>query len=118
MNIRSSNIGSSRSEQIRNSYVGNAGKAGSADADATKVDQKSASLSDRVEISEAARSAAGDAAVREMTFAQKALGGIAPLSQERLGEIRQRMESGYYNSPEIQRELAMRIAQDLTGEKA
>lgn len=118
MNIRSSNIGSNgRPDPIHGGYVGNTGRAGSQDSDSARVDQKPAA-GDRVEISDAARSAAGDAKVRELAFAQKALGGIAPLSQERIGEIKHRVESGYYNTPEAQRQIAMRIAQDLTGERS
>ncbi|HET6568455.1 MAG TPA: flagellar biosynthesis anti-sigma factor FlgM [Rhodothermales bacterium] len=114
MNIRSSNIGGSRSDQIHNRYVGGPEHTGGPDSDSARVDPKS-TASDRVEISDAARSAAGDIKLRELGFAQKALGGIAPLSQERIGEIKQRMESGYYHTPEAQRQIAMRIAQDLTG---
>lgn len=74
------------------------------------------SPSDQVEISEAARMAHsevdGDAALIEL--GRKGLES-ASLSEGRLAELQQRVESGYYTTPEMTEQIAEGLAEDFSG---
>lgn len=116
MNIRGSNIGPNHTDGIRNGYVNNATRVSGHDSGAVSAIQPSHAAGDRVEISDAARSAASDAQARDVAFARKALLGIPPLSQDRISEIMQRVQEGYYsNDPDVLKHIAAQLGQDLTG---
>lgn len=72
---------------------------------------------DRVEISEAGRKAlAGGAnATGELDVARKALSEAAPLSEERIAQIRTRLESGYYQGKEASEAVAAGLAATILG---
>ena len=75
---------------------------------------QSAAAGDRVEISDAARAAqsSGDAALVER--GRHAL-EASSLPEERLAELQQRVESGYYTEPEAHEQIAEGLAKDLGG---
>jgi hypothetical protein len=78
-----------------------------ADASAT------ATRSDRLDLSGARP--AEVASMPELQFAKKALNSLLPADESRLDEIRQRVQDGYYNSPEAQDEIAGRLQNDILG---
>ncbi len=59
-------------------------------------------------------SSAGKAAQSEQTpglsFARKALASTPELSEERVGQIMQRIQSDYYSSPEVMKDIAQKVA--------
>ncbi len=59
-------------------------------------------------------SSAGQAAQSEQTaglgFAKKALAATPELSDERVGQIMQRIQSDYYSSPEVMKDIAQKVA--------
>ena len=114
MNISGSNIGSNHAEGLRNGYVHHAGRANGSEV-AAQGGQPVSVPGDRVEISDAARIAANDAAAHEITLARKALNAVPELSPERMNEIRSRIQDGYYSNPEILQHVAAQIANDLAG---
>lgn len=69
--------------------------------------------SDRVEISEEARSAARSA--EELSFARKALRNVPELSDARTAEITDRIKSGYYSRPDVIESIAERLGNELAG---
>lgn len=113
MNISGSNIGSNHSEGLRNGYVHQAGRINGSEVAAAQGNHSTAAPGDRVEISDAARTAANDTSAREMTLARKALNAISELGPERLKEIQSRIQDGYYSSPEVLQQVASRIANEL-----
>jgi hypothetical protein len=86
-------------------------------------------LTDRVEISEDARrllaemadralleeasAAAGPEAVDEAAVPKAELKSSPDQGAGKLAEIRRRVQSGYYDRPEIKREIADRLSEDL-----
>lgn len=50
----------------------------------------------------------------ELPFARKAILGIPPLSQERVAEILERLQTRYYEQPAITREIAQRVSETIT----
>ena len=84
MNIRGSNIGPNHTEGLRNGYVQHAGRANGNEVAAIQGVHPTSSSGDRVEISDAARTAASDAQAREISLARKALNGIPELGPERI----------------------------------
>lgn len=67
--------------------------------------------SDRVELSHTARSqAASPEAQRELDVARKALREAATLGTERADAIRARLDAGFYDDPQVLREVATRLA--------
>ncbi len=67
--------------------------------------------SDRVELSEAARTAQAEAVAqqREIDFARRAMLSIPPLSQDRAEDILQRLQEGFYSQPEVLEQIAGRM---------
>ncbi len=72
---------------------------------------------DRVEISEAGRKAqAGDAkGTAELEFARKALAETKPLSEERIAQIRSRLQDGYYLQKDVTEKVAEKVGKELRG---
>lgn len=75
------------------------------------------SAQDRVEISEAGRKAqAGDIkGTAELDFARKALLESKSLSDERVAQIRSRLQEGYYQQKAVTEGIAEGLERDLKG---
>lgn len=58
---------------------------------------------DRVELSAAARTTTGG------VFGNEPIEGIPPLADDRLNEIRQRIDSGYYSQPDVLAQTAASV---------
>ncbi|GEM_PF-2864102 len=115
MNISGSNLSSNHSEGLRNGYVHHAGRVNGSEVAAVEGKHTTPASGDRVEISDAARTAANDAPARELALARKALNAVPELSSERISEIKSRIQDGYYTNPEVLRHVAAQIANDLAG---
>lgn len=59
---------------------------------------------DSVELSAAARTTTGG------VFGNEPIEGIPPLADDRLNEIRQRIDSGFYNQPDVLAQTASQVA--------
>jgi hypothetical protein len=69
---------------------------------------------DRVEISDKARTALADARKSEdLAFARKALDSIPSLSEERVSELTERINSGYYKQADVLGQVAERAGSEL-----
>ena len=76
------------------------------------------SIRDVVEISENARARLAERADEELSKqAAEAMGPVdkQATAEDRLAIIRQRIESGYYDNPDVRRQIAERIIDDLEG---
>lgn len=114
MNIRNVNLSTDRAETYRQQSVQETGKTRAA-GEGRQSNGTAQHVQDRVEISDAARAAVSDAtSTHEMHLARKALLGIPPLSEKRSADILARVQSGYYSQPDILRQIAERVAADLT----
>ncbi len=83
-------------------------------ADATPVQ---ATSEDRVDLSEAARTAAQQAeATSDLEFARQALRSVPSISPERVAAILRHLQSGYYQQPAIIKEIAERIVEQMLAE--
>lgn len=76
-------------------------------------DENVKSKADRVELSANARSAARSS--DEITFARNALHNVPELSEARTAQIKDRIQSGYYNSGDVIQSIAERLGDELTG---
>lgn len=116
MNIRSQPTDPSRSGPLRSESAGNAEDLAQAESagEASSAATGDAG-SDRVEISDAARSAQtgqpGDAHLVER--GRQALGEASSLSPDRLAGLKQRVAEGHYTDPDTTRQVAERLAGDL-----
>jgi len=73
---------------------------------------------DRVELSEAARKAAQQAAeMPGMAFAREALRNAPSLSPERVAAILRALQSGYYTQPEVIKQIAQRLVEEMLSEQ-
>ena len=81
----------------------------------TAAGSTSGDSQDSVEISAAARAAAQDTKAQEMNFAKKALLGIPPLSEDRAADILKRVQEGHYSQPEVLKQIATKVVEDLSG---
>ncbi|SHL01961.1 flagellar biosynthesis anti-sigma factor FlgM [Rhodothermus profundi] len=72
---------------------------------------------DRVDLSEAARTAAQQAEeTPELEFARQALRSVPSISPERVAAILRHLQSGYYQQPAIIKEIAERIVEEMLAE--
>lgn len=112
MNVKGVILGTNRPDQLRTQSVDQANKAQTSAASESKAE--SASLRDRVEISEAARAASEDLATRqrEIDFARKALLSQPPLSPDRAEDIFKRINEGYYSSPDVLQKVSTQFASE------
>lgn len=117
MNIRDLKPNASPADQLRNSGVGKAQRADTQQAAQKAAENKPVQQrGDTVEISAAARQAAAEnQSVQDVNFAKKALLGVPPLSEDRAADILKRIQSGYYNQPEVIDAVAKGLTKDLTG---
>lgn len=76
-------------------------------------EQKAETRSDRVEISDGARKASRSSV--EVTFARNALHSLPDLSEERTAQLKDRIQSGYYNDSTVLHAVAERLGNELTG---
>lgn len=110
MNIRNLQISADRAETYRQHEVHETGRAaGGSDVKRNAT----APAQDRVEISDAARAAGQNAETTEVHLAKKALLGIPPLSDKRAADILARIQSGYYSQPDVLRQIAERVGNEL-----
>jgi anti-sigma28 factor (negative regulator of flagellin synthesis) len=117
MNIRDAHINPNRSEHLRNDQINGAGRVNNQGANAPGADQAHQAGKDRVEISEAGRAAASDTQTRELNFARKALDGVSSLPEERVEAIHQRIQDGYYQQPDVIRQIATSVAINLANNR-
>jgi hypothetical protein len=69
---------------------------------------------DRVEISGRARTALAEARESEdLTFARNALADVPPLSSERISELTERINDGYYQQADVIGKIAERVGNEL-----
>ncbi len=69
---------------------------------------------DRVDLSEAARTAARQAEeTADLEFARQALRSVPSISPERVAAILRHLQSGYYQQPAIIKEIAERIVEEM-----
>lgn len=115
MNIRDVHNGGYRPDSLRNGSVTDAGKVDPGVAARNGNDGPSSDPKDRVEISAGSRTTQNGVAPEELVFARKALLGIPPLSDDRVADILQRIQEGYYSQPEILKAIAERYTQELNG---
>lgn len=120
MTIRDIQSGAQRPDSLQSGSSGGAEHVQHSDApERSGTDQanNAEQVQDRVEISDAARTAleAQDAEQPMLDFARKALLGIPPLSQDRAEDILIRIREGFYSQPEIVKLITERVQADLTG---
>ncbi|HEX7072011.1 MAG TPA: hypothetical protein VF190_14455 [Rhodothermales bacterium] len=116
MSIRDISLTPRHSDHLRNTSVSETQT--SATSEVKKQAQSAQapeSAKDRVEISEAGRKAlAGSArSASEIEFARKALAEVPPLSDERIAQIRARLQEGFYLTKEAQDVVAAGLAATL-----
>ena len=116
MNIQEVKLGAHRLNHLRNGSV-NGSEIIDVQSSHSAVEEGSASgTEDRVEISADARAALSQQrTTQEMQFSRKALLSIPSLSKERSAEILQRIRDGYYSQPDILKEIAEHVADELAG---
>ena len=111
---------SSRPAQAQTAGAADASRVRSADGPVSPVAPvaPAASASDSVQLSDAARAQQAEAAAQkaEVEQARAALNDLPGLSDDRVAELRQRVEEGYYDRPDVIAATAERVAQALTGE--
>jgi hypothetical protein len=79
--------------------------------------EKPANVDDRIDLSTAGTpTAPADEHARTMAFARAALLGIPPLSDEKMAEVRERIKSNHYLTPEISQDVSEKIASGLNGQ--
>lgn len=111
MDIRNIGAGPSRPDQVQSHGVSDA--APIKEGGATPLPpQKEAS--DRLDLSP--ESVGEQAKSPEISYARKALLGMPPLSPERIDVVFDRIEQGYYSQPEVVREIAERLATELSAQ--
>lgn len=117
MNISDVNATRShRSDHLKNGNVGNSNPVDPSSQGASSSDAKSLNAGDRVEISDKARSALAEARQsEELSFARKALDNVPSLSEERIAELKDRIQSGHYQQPDVLGEIAKGAASELSG---
>lgn len=109
MNISDVNASTHRSD-----HPGKAGITGAEPAaPAREISEEARAKSDRVEISDRARSADGSS--EEVAFARKALENIPELSEARTAQLKDHIQSGYYNRSDVLQRIAERLGNDLAG---
>ncbi|CAM3319265.1 flagellar biosynthesis anti-sigma factor FlgM [Rhodothermus bifroesti] len=74
-------------------------------------------VEDRVELSEAARKAAQQAnETPAIEFAREALRSTPSLSPERVAAILRSLQAGYYMQPEVIKQIAQRLVEEMLAE--
>ncbi len=93
-------------------------------ADVNRDARQQMNQTDKIEISEVARSLSEKVSPKSEETNEVSSVDSAEVSneavefenrQEMIDQARQRIESGYYNSPEVRSEIARRIADDFAG---
>ena len=110
MHISDVNASTHRSEHLKNTGVGNTQPVSPGQSAAE--DQPEAK-SDRVEISDNARSA--NRSSDDVAYARNALHSVPELSDARTAQITERIKSGYYNNPEVLQKISERLGNELLG---
>ena len=117
MNIQDALFGSFRPDQHRTSSVEKAGKAeADAASQASTAPSAPSAVSDRVEISQTARSASAEKdhdLRREVEFARRAMYSIPPMSPEQAEKLLDRLNSGEYDAPDVRMNLAEALTKEI-----
>lgn len=120
MDIRNINSGSNLpADQLRpdsRDKVDQVEKSSTAENDTE--DTSTSTPQDRVEISDAGQMARVDLApdeVAKLRMAHRALNDLPPLPSDRIDELKERVEDGYYSQPDQIRSTARGLAQELLG---
>lgn len=115
MNIRNLNLGTERVDSYRSNNVADAAR-NTPVKGTQNANEFNSAIQDKVEISDAARAAlARQSGQVETDFARKALSGVPPLSEKRAADIMERVQSGFYSRPDVLRQTAEKLANELTG---
>lgn len=118
MNIKNINLGSERTEAYRANSVADTARSG-AGGGTQHANQIKSEIRDKVEISDAARAALSrQSGGPEIDLAKKALLGIPPLSEKRAADIMTRVQNGYYSQPDVLRQIAEKVINDLGGPRS
>ena len=116
MTIRNTDLNSVRIGTPQQSSVAQVGNVGAVEGGKQAAEQRQTTeAKDRVELSGAAREAYSKSQqqVTDLALAREALNELPELSGGRAGEIRTRLEEGYYTRPEVSAQFAERLAADL-----
>ena len=104
MHISDVNTTTHRSERLKNAGVGHTEPAAPS---RPTTEEGSETQADRVEISNDARNASSRS--EEVAFARNALHNVPEMSAERTAQIKDRIQSGYYSSPDVLKSVAERM---------
>lgn len=117
MNIQDALFGSFRPDQHRTSSVEKSGKVeADAASQASTAPSAPSAVSDRVEISQTARSASAEHdrdLQREVEFARRAMYSIPPMSEERAEKLLNRLRQGEYNAPDVRMNLSEALTKEI-----
>lgn len=120
MDIRNVNSGSNvpadRLRSDSNNSVDQVEEASSVENDTD--DASTSTPQDRVEISNAGQMANVELApedVMELRMARRAMEELPPLSPDRIADVRDRINTGYYSQPEQIRSTARNMVQEMLG---
>ncbi len=108
MHISDVNTATNRSDHLKNSGSTEPVSPGNGASE-----EQAKTGSDRVEISDDARSAARSS--DEVSFARNALQNVPELSEARTEQLKERIQSGYYNSGDVLQTIAERLGDELAG---
>lgn len=114
MDIRNIKAGLHRIERVQQQQPSESGQVGGSAATQQQT-PAAAPQNDSVELSPATKAPHGSDGPQGIDFARKALLGVPPLSQDRVQDILKRVQEGYYSQPEVVKEIATRITEDLAG---
>jgi len=106
--------GSQRLDPLQHERLGSAQEAGKRPLEKAAPQDDTA---DRLDLSEAARTAARQAEETSgLEFARQALRSVPSISPERVAAILRHLQSGYYQQPVILKEIAERIVEQMLAE--
>lgn len=106
-----------RAESFRNNSVANAAPVEPVSR-TRSASEKEGIPTDRVEISDKARTALADARKSEdLSFARSALDAVPSLSEARVSELTERIKSGYYQQADVLGQVAERAGNELKNGK-
>lgn len=111
MTISDVNATTHRSDHLKNAGIGSAEPA----APSREISEEAKAKSDRVEISDKAKSSGRSS--EDVAFARNALNSVPELSESRTALLKDRIQSGYYNSPDVLQSIAERLGNELTGNR-
>ena len=117
MNIRDINHNATRPEHAQTQAVSGANNVGAAGNGQQAASQRQATnVEDRLELSDAARAAYSkqQQQATDLSQAREALETLPSLGEERLAEIKARLQNGYYTRPEVAAQIAERLTSEIS----